>query len=462
MPCRRPGAAGPRGAGRRNRWRHILGVGNARVAPTARRDPRWCRPVAIVWPCPLAVDAYAAAGHDLGFPRPDCPSCAGPLVFWSGYRRYVREAGRYWKIFVPRLRCARCGVSHAARAAVPFITRRHVDPWCRATGRPPRPAPHRRRRILAAESAAAHDGEAWHRREDRLHPARQAQRPAEPGQEQEQEQERRARRHGPPASARPAPRSASPSRPGTCSPARRTPSRSPGSASAWWNPRWEWSRGTPGAGKTVALRTAVALDPTRHQVRSGSEPEHVAVRAARSRSRSGRRRNGPPHAASPETVPARKPVAWPASSLRIRAARGRGDIRGAKRGRISCSKYPAMSSQTCGVSGVPCSSNHRHRRPSMRITMPRLRAAGSEREPAGFIRSRKRLHAGRSRTPAKPATSELALTRPIRVRPVPGPQPLYGSGEPASAGLARHSLGAVAGTCDHRRDQDGVRRHRTG
>ncbi len=41
-------------------------------------------PVAIVWPCPLAVDAYAAAGRDLGFPRPDCPSCGGPLVFWSG------------------------------------------------------------------------------------------------------------------------------------------------------------------------------------------------------------------------------------------------------------------------------------------------------------------------------------------------------------------------------------------
>ena len=34
---------------------------------------------------------------------------AGVLV---GVRRYVREAGRYWKIFVPRLRCARCGVSH--------------------------------------------------------------------------------------------------------------------------------------------------------------------------------------------------------------------------------------------------------------------------------------------------------------------------------------------------------------
>jgi len=69
--------------------------------------------VAIVWPCPLAVDAYVAAGRDVGFPRPACPSCAGPLVFWPGYRRYVREAGRCRKIFVPRLRCSRCGVSHA-------------------------------------------------------------------------------------------------------------------------------------------------------------------------------------------------------------------------------------------------------------------------------------------------------------------------------------------------------------
>jgi len=67
----------------------------------------------MVWPCPLAVDVYAAAGRDVGFPRPSCPSCAGPLVFWSGYRRYVRDAGRCQKIFVPRLRCAPCGASHA-------------------------------------------------------------------------------------------------------------------------------------------------------------------------------------------------------------------------------------------------------------------------------------------------------------------------------------------------------------
>ncbi len=69
--------------------------------------------MAIVWPCPLPVDAYIAAGRRVEFPRPDCPLCAGPLVFWSGYRRHVRAAGRCRKIFVPRLRCAPCGVSHA-------------------------------------------------------------------------------------------------------------------------------------------------------------------------------------------------------------------------------------------------------------------------------------------------------------------------------------------------------------
>jgi hypothetical protein len=50
-------------------------------------------PVAIVWPSPLAADAYAAAGRDLGFPRPDCPSSAGPLVFWPGYRRVMSGGG---------------------------------------------------------------------------------------------------------------------------------------------------------------------------------------------------------------------------------------------------------------------------------------------------------------------------------------------------------------------------------
>src|SRR5450759_2553665 len=70
-------------------------------------------PVAIVWPCPLSVDAYVAAGREAEFPRPDCPSCAGPLVFWSGYLRHVRAGGRCQRIFVPRLRCGPCRVTHA-------------------------------------------------------------------------------------------------------------------------------------------------------------------------------------------------------------------------------------------------------------------------------------------------------------------------------------------------------------
>jgi Domain of unknown function (DUF6431) len=69
--------------------------------------------VAMVWPCPLAVDAYAAAGREAGFPRLDCPSCRVPMVFWSGYRRYVRDSGRCRKIFIPRLRCRSCRVTHA-------------------------------------------------------------------------------------------------------------------------------------------------------------------------------------------------------------------------------------------------------------------------------------------------------------------------------------------------------------
>jgi len=81
--------------------------------------------VAIVWPCPLSVDAYVAAGRQVKFPRPDCPSCGGPLVFWSGYRRHVRACGRCQKIFVPRLRCGPCRVTHALLPA--FVLAWRVD-----------------------------------------------------------------------------------------------------------------------------------------------------------------------------------------------------------------------------------------------------------------------------------------------------------------------------------------------
>src|SRR5260370_32587930 len=70
-------------------------------------------PVALVWPCPLTVDAYVAAGRDVEFPRLEGPSCARRMGLWSGYWRYVRAAGRCRKMFVPRERCGLCRVSHA-------------------------------------------------------------------------------------------------------------------------------------------------------------------------------------------------------------------------------------------------------------------------------------------------------------------------------------------------------------
>ena len=84
--------------------------------------------MAIVWPCPLPVDAYVAAGRRAEFPRPACPLCRAPMVFWSGYRRYVRAAGRCRKIFVPRLRCVPCRVSHALLPA--FVLAWRLDGTC--------------------------------------------------------------------------------------------------------------------------------------------------------------------------------------------------------------------------------------------------------------------------------------------------------------------------------------------
>ena len=69
--------------------------------------------MSIVWPCSLAVDAYALLGRAVNVPRPDCPPCSSPVVFWSGYWRYVRRRGRCRKVFIRRVRCRACGVTHA-------------------------------------------------------------------------------------------------------------------------------------------------------------------------------------------------------------------------------------------------------------------------------------------------------------------------------------------------------------
>ena len=67
--------------------------------------------MAIVWLCPVGVDEYEAAGRDVWVPRPDCPGCAEPMIFWSGYWRTVR-VGDDRRIWVRRAKCVACRVSH--------------------------------------------------------------------------------------------------------------------------------------------------------------------------------------------------------------------------------------------------------------------------------------------------------------------------------------------------------------
>lgn len=70
-------------------------------------------PVVMVWPCPLRVEEYVAAGRDVAVPRLSCLQCSLPMVFWSGYERSVRAEGRCHRLWIVRARCVVCSVSHA-------------------------------------------------------------------------------------------------------------------------------------------------------------------------------------------------------------------------------------------------------------------------------------------------------------------------------------------------------------
>jgi hypothetical protein len=69
--------------------------------------------VAIIWPCQLSVEEYAAADKNIAVPRPCCRRCGAPMMFSSGYRRSVRVGARVWRIWVRRCRCGRCTASEA-------------------------------------------------------------------------------------------------------------------------------------------------------------------------------------------------------------------------------------------------------------------------------------------------------------------------------------------------------------
>lgn len=68
--------------------------------------------MAIVWPCLLDVDAYAAAGRAVVVPRLVCPGCGGSTQRWGGYWRFVR-VGLSVRVWFARIRCSPCARSHA-------------------------------------------------------------------------------------------------------------------------------------------------------------------------------------------------------------------------------------------------------------------------------------------------------------------------------------------------------------
>ncbi len=80
--------------------------------------------MAMVWPTPLDVHAYVAAGRDLDIPRLACPGCSAPMSFWGWYRRALRIKVIH-KLWVRRQRCEGCGRSQAVLPE--FVTFGRLD-----------------------------------------------------------------------------------------------------------------------------------------------------------------------------------------------------------------------------------------------------------------------------------------------------------------------------------------------
>jgi hypothetical protein len=73
----------------------------------------------------MDVESYEAAGKRVGGPRRACPDCAEPLIYWSGYRRFVRGRARVHRIWIRRCRCRPCARSHALIPS--FLLMRRFD-----------------------------------------------------------------------------------------------------------------------------------------------------------------------------------------------------------------------------------------------------------------------------------------------------------------------------------------------
>lgn len=68
--------------------------------------------MSMVWPCPLAVDAYALMGGAVKVPRSVCPSCSSSIVSARVTGSYVRWRGRWEVVGLQLMDAAVCARTH--------------------------------------------------------------------------------------------------------------------------------------------------------------------------------------------------------------------------------------------------------------------------------------------------------------------------------------------------------------
>lgn len=66
----------------------------------------------IVWRCPMTAHEYVAAGRTAAIPRPDCPRCEQPMIFFGFYTRPLRLGGEELRLLVRRAHCRACRSTH--------------------------------------------------------------------------------------------------------------------------------------------------------------------------------------------------------------------------------------------------------------------------------------------------------------------------------------------------------------
>lgn len=84
--------------------------------------------MAIIWPCPLALSSYAAAGQAIDVPAQACPVCQRPLTGWGGYWRWVRSEHPWaQRIWIRRGWCGHCRRTQALLPCFLFVRRLDAD-----------------------------------------------------------------------------------------------------------------------------------------------------------------------------------------------------------------------------------------------------------------------------------------------------------------------------------------------